>query len=618
MTETPTSDAHRGAAVPAESILEAVEDAFGQAQPRTSSSAGGLRQAIRHDRPAGSPDLARAPVSRAESWGAGAAGGLGSLSVEERRGLLETILATGIASEQVEPVTRVLLNDPDPELRRLAARALAGAEPVPRPEVVRRGLLDPDDSVRAAVVTLAARAGVAAISTIVPLVADRTWPVAQHAAVEELTGFVREAGPLAEPDHDRLLAAVAALDPPPLSSEREALKDLARAIGVDRLATDLRRSGDSQIGAARLLTAEGSTAALQAVTARRDDGPEEIHALAQRAAAELDTRPDAGRPVAPSLPATRETETAGELGSDEILSILGVALDDPSEAVRDQARAALRMLGRGDVIAAVERSLRTGDDERAATAAGVAGALGLIECGPALLGRAASFAEVERGPFLRALAALGIGPEDLSSLLSAQDAAHRPRAVRVVWEIAGRAVLPFLVGLLEDSMGAVRMAVLEVFAESGDPSAATLAFELLQRDSSAAVRAAAVHALARSGGEVRLRGLAMALADADPDVRATAVETLPAGVMVPGRLPEETPQPSAQALARALDDPDERVARAAASRLAGIAGREGPAVWAAIRDRPAARTYRFPHRGHTGACCAELDGRWASRTRPSR
>ena len=133
---------------------------------------------------------------------------------------------------------------------------------------------------------------------------------------------------------------------------------------------------------------------------------------------------------------------------------------------------------------------------------------------------------------MRAIESQHLGPEDLVALAADRDAGHRPTAVRLTWELGGGSTLPFLVSFVEDSIGAVRIAVLEVFSESGDPSAGRLALELLKRDSSAAVRAAAVHTLASLGGEALLAGLGVALADPDPDVRATAVESLPAGASI--------------------------------------------------------------------------------------
>src|SRR5439155_357534 len=83
-------------------------------------------------------------------------------------------------------------------------------------------------------------------------------------------------------DHDRLLFAVSTLDPPPLPSERHALQELARAIGVDRLVHDLHGSEANRFGAARLLSAEGSTLALRSVAGMSEDPFEPLRSLAGR------------------------------------------------------------------------------------------------------------------------------------------------------------------------------------------------------------------------------------------------------------------------------------------------------------------------------------------------
>src|SRR5206468_11667877 len=73
----------------------------------------------------------------------------------------------------------------------------------------------------------------------------------------------------------------------------------------------------------------------------------------------------------------------------------------------------------------------------------------------------------------------------------------------------------------------VRMAALEALAEAVDPEAPLLARRALHEDSSARVRATAVRLLARAGGAERAEALQKALADPDPDVRATAMDSLP-------------------------------------------------------------------------------------------
>ncbi|HMC37019.1 MAG TPA: HEAT repeat domain-containing protein, partial [Actinomycetota bacterium] len=219
----------------AESILAAVEVAFGpetKTQPAKGEPRVDLTSLRPEDPSAQTTTRSTGPRAR-HSIGGGR--GLAGPSAEERRNALEGILAGGVTPDSVGPVAHLLLTDPDARLRLMAARALAAMRPPPRFELIRRALLDPDDEVRAAVVGLVIRSGEEAIASIVPLVGERAWPLAQQAAVRQLSGFVRETGRLAEPDHDGLLAAVASLDPPPLPSERRALDELARAIGSDRL-----------------------------------------------------------------------------------------------------------------------------------------------------------------------------------------------------------------------------------------------------------------------------------------------------------------------------------------------------------------------------------------------
>src|SRR5207244_1737144 len=75
--------------------------------------------------------------------------------------------------------------------------------------------------------------------------------------------------------------------------------------------------------------------------------------------------------------------------------------------------------------------------------------------------------------------------------------------------------------------GAVSTAALGSLAEADEPGTAHEAARLLTSDSSAAVRASAVRALAQAPAETRAWALSSALADPDPDVRAIAVEILP-------------------------------------------------------------------------------------------
>ena len=149
----------------------------------------------------------------------------------------------------------------------------------------------------------------------------------------------------------------------------------------------------------------------------------------------------------------------------------------------------------------------------------------------------------------------------------------------MVWQVSGRPVLAHLRELLDDSQAAVRVAVLDAFGESGDPSAIEVAAGMLERDSSPVVRATAIQVIGRAGLEQREAALAQALTDPDPDVRATAVEVLPTGMGArAGRL-----------LLDALSDQDERVWRAAIRHLTSLPERDRGVAWMAILQCPESR-----------------------------
>jgi HEAT repeat protein len=80
-------------------------------------------------------------------------------------------------------------------------------------------------------------------------------------------------------------------------------------------------------------------------------------------------------------------------------------------------------------------------------------------------------------------------------------------------------------------------------------------------------------------GEARVQGLTQALSDPDPDVRATAVESL----TVAWSGGPEFASPATLLLA-ALGDEDDRVTRAATTRLAALPDPDLPTIWSAIRD----------------------------------
>ena len=468
-----------------------------------------------------------------------------------RRAALVGLLAAGLGPGDVEVLGRALLTDPDPELRALAAKGLADARsPLPR-GLIERSLLDPVDGVRAAAVELAAREGRAGIDLLIPLIVERSWSLAQRSALQRLPDVIRRAGGLTERELDQLLALIAGLDPPPLAVERQGYGELARAVGTDRLILELDGTEERRRGATRLLLCDASPSSLEAISRVAPEG---------RAGAA----------------ATASAGAAAELH--DVVAALSGALEDPDPMVRLQAEGALRSLPREELVRWTNRSIRE-PGLSSAGAAAVAQALRLHEASAAVLEVAAALPDDERAPYLRALAEMHPKAESLAALVSTTDHSVRAGAVRVSWQVGGRAILPFLVSLLEDSAGAVRLAVLEAFADSGDPGAERLATELLRDDSSAAVRAFAVHVLARLPGDAAGRALSQALSDPDPDVRATAVEGLAEGWWSSTHI-----QSPVTLLLAALHDEDDRVARAATARVATLPESELPAIWSAIHS----------------------------------
>src|SRR5439155_3195683 len=150
------------------SILDAVQDAFeGEndegATPPTAAAGESLDPPEAPDEDPADPVVALSGASRAE-----------------RRRALARLTAGDLASSSIEVLTRVLAEDPDPDIRLMAAEALTPVAPRLSFPLIQRALQDPSDRVRAAVVGLAAAAGPTGIATLIPLLAGRRWPLAQE------------------------------------------------------------------------------------------------------------------------------------------------------------------------------------------------------------------------------------------------------------------------------------------------------------------------------------------------------------------------------------------------------------------------------------------------------
>ncbi|HYT77947.1 MAG TPA: HEAT repeat domain-containing protein [Actinomycetota bacterium] len=552
------------------SLLDAAMDAFAGGDQQASDSG---RAAVNRGTPSpGAIEPPRRDISRPAP--------LLSTSLGERQETLARMMASGIEQTDVESVARVLLADPDAETRWMAAETLARSRARLPLGVIHRALGDPHDRIRAVAVRLAARRGSASFPLLIPLVTQRRSPMTQAAALDALRRILEEEGHLSGGELRVLLTGIAAMDPPPLRAERPGLEAIARAIGTERLRGQLGGSEPETLGAARLLLADASPAALRSVSGLFEDSSQEVRRVAAAAIHLIGQYRGVGPSDAPADASSSSSApwalAAEQLVEPDLISSLARALADPEAAVRSQASLALERLPRRMVTDWAVEALDGGSGDVAARAASVVEYLRLQQAAESLLKRASGMPTEARAPYLGALSSLQLDPADLAALVPTVDPVHRQEAVRLSWQIGGRAVLPSLRPLLADTAGPVRMAVMEVLAESGEPASVEIAEDLLKNDSSAAVRATAVYALARSDPDKRLAALSRALADPDPDVRATAVEALPRGLA----------SEMMELLLPALQDPDERVWQASLRHLAALPDHDLPLLWAALRESP--------------------------------
>jgi len=481
---------------------------------------------------------------------------LTSPDAAERRAALEALAVRGVSDADLGRVAALVV-DPDPDVRRLSLEILAPRAADVSLGVIRQGLQDPADEVRAAAVRLAAARPVPP-AEIAPLIAARRSPLAQAAALAALPPLVRDAGGVDDDALDALLRSAADLLPPLSEDERTALAELGRLLGPRRLTEALAHDDARRLGALRLLVAEGSPEALAAAAALHDDPDEAVRAVAATARDRL------AEPEPPRSPA---------VGARDLVETVAAELAGPDAAARQRARERLRALDRAAVVEWAREALRGDDLHRAGLAAALAEAADLVEVAHDLIERALGLQAESRQPFLRALQALASARSgELEGVLGRLAPERRPEAVRLLWEAAGPSAMPLLRSALVDPTPAVRIAVLEVLRGTGEPEAVEAATTALGADSAPAVREAAVRLLADAPLARRIECLERALLDPDPGVRAAAVELLPAGG---GR-------EAAGPLLRALSDPDQAVRRAAARHVASLPDEDLPLVWSAL------------------------------------
>jgi hypothetical protein len=254
------------------------------------------------------------------------------------------------ASRDRSTLLRVLLTDPDPELRQGAAESLAAAAPGTPHSAIGRALADPDDRVRAAVVHLAAAEGQSSAPLILPLAADRRWPLCQLAALEAAPKF---ASALTEEALKSFCTAIGRMDPPPFGAEAEALRTIARAVGGKRLDLMLTAGGGRGLGAARLLLAEGSQGSLRALARLSEAHSPELRRLSTAATNLLRLSAPEGAPG--ETPAE-----ADEVLPDDLIASLAGSLDDPDDTVRGRAIAGLHSVPTEMVAGWAQRALSEG------------------------------------------------------------------------------------------------------------------------------------------------------------------------------------------------------------------------------------------------------------------
>ena len=490
---------------------------------------------------------------------------------DERRRALRDLAERGPSDGELEQVVGLVL-DPDEEVRRLALEVLLSRADRVDDGTIRQALMDPADDVRATAVRLAARRGSRDLLLLAPLVGARRWPLTQRAALHLLPELLTSST-LGDAELDQLLTSIGEMDSAPTEEEGASLARLSRAVGISRLVGALALPDLRRLGAVRILV-EG------------EEAPEILRALATLVSDPIDEIREVAEVSADAIARTDEDAAGVSVFTDdaslapseaERIASLARSLHDADEAVRYLARSSLGGVDRSRVLAWAREVMRTGDLETASAAAETAAALRLYEIGQDILNRAMEIPVDARDPFHRALARVRL--EDLVGLLGQVEDARKPEAIRVLWSSAGPTVMPYLRGYLDDPSVPVRMAVLEVMGESGDPSYVDVARTVLETDQSPPLRAAAVHVIARANVDTSA-AMTRAMDDPDPFVRAAALDELTTSL---GR--EADPF-----LLQGLSDVEESVRRAAMNQLASGEDSDHEFVWSALRTcRPEER-----------------------------
>jgi HEAT repeat protein len=482
-----------------------------------------------------------------------------------RRLALEELASRDLSEADTHRVEALML-DPEMDIRRLALETLARRPDRVDAEAIRQALQDPTDEVRAVAVVLAARRG--DVAPIAPFLAARDWPLTNR-EVRRLLPEVIAATPIDDDAMRRVLEAVGDLDPAPQPAERPSLAQLALALGSRRILDALSWPDVPRLGAIRLLSFDRSPVVLRELAAHSGDPIEEIREVAASAIEEL-VRDEQAREQIPAGDSSRSSDD----GADRIASLARALLDDDA-TVRHLALSGLAGMDRGAIAAWVREAIGSGDPSRLSLAASTAQQLRLVEGAADILDAAAGLPVDARHGLVEALTSFVMPPDQLAALLGQVRGPRQPEAIRMLWQIGGPQMMAHLRPYLDDPTPEVRLAVLDVVAESGDPSTVDVARIALETDVEPAVRARAIRILAQLTTTPPVTTIIRALSDPDPDVRATAIETLP-----------DVDGPEAiDALTSSLSDPDDRVRLAAAKRLAARVA-DPELVWSSLRQAP--------------------------------
>ncbi|MGZ8625234.1 MAG: HEAT repeat domain-containing protein [Actinomycetota bacterium] len=494
---------------------------------------------------------------------------LTSTDPQERRIALAELATSDLSDADTHRIEALLL-DPETDIRLLAVRTLANRPDRVRNEALWQALQDPTDDVRAVAVEVAARRG--DVEQIAPLLTARDWPLTQRAVLDLLPGIVTTT-PVDDDVLRRVLGAVGDLEPAPQMDEIPPLQRLGLALGSRRILDALSWPDVPRLGAIRLLSHDRSPAVLRELVTHEGDPIDEIRTIAAGAISELaEAEATRERERVPAV----TTEQQPEEEADRISSLARALLDDDG-TVRHLALSGLAGMDRSAIVSWVHDAITSGDASWLSLAASTAQMLRLVEGAGHILDAAAELPVDARHTLMETLTTFMMSPEQLTGLLPQVREPVRGEAIKMLWRVGGPPMLPHLRPYSDDPSAPVRQAILDVFTESGDPSAVDVARIALETDVSPAVRAHAVRALAQITATPPTAVVVRAFTDPDPEVRATAIETLP----------DVDGNEALDALTSALSDQDDRVRLAAAKRLATRAN-DPEVVWSALRQAPEA------------------------------